>query len=175
MKIIFQTFEIFLSLTITYFYNFPEDVLCHEFASLALVSMAGNYILHTVIWKWKLHLLIEVYYQYKLIAKVVTNLILFHSWVFLQSGDLWTRRPWGNCKASVISWLWCAGIYTEGTYFKDAPTIVVEFHPITAEHNSIKKLSIADVYLISHITWRRLTVCSLNVMIHIQSDHIMRQ
>ena len=47
MKIIFQTFEIFLSLTITYFYNFPEDVLCHEFASLALVSMAGNYILHT--------------------------------------------------------------------------------------------------------------------------------
>ena len=50
-KIIFQTFEIFLSLTITYFYNFPEDVLCHEFASLALVSMAGNYILHTVIWK----------------------------------------------------------------------------------------------------------------------------
>ena len=51
MKIIFQTFEIFLSLTITYFYNFPEDVLCHEFASLALVSMAGNCILHTVIWK----------------------------------------------------------------------------------------------------------------------------
>ena len=105
-----------------------------------------------------------MYYQYMLIAKVVTNLILFHSWVFLQSGDLRTRRPWGNCKASVISWLWCAGIYTEGTYFKDAPTIVVEFHPITAEHNSIKKLSIADVYLISHITWRRLTVCSWNVM-----------
>ena len=116
-----------------------------------------------------------MYYQYKLIAKVVTNLIFFHSWVFLQSGDLRTRRPWGNCKASVISWLWCAGIYTEGTYFKDAPTIVVEFHPIAAEHNSIKKLSIADVYLISHIIWRRLTVCSLNVMIHIQSDHIMRQ
>ena len=32
------------------------------------------------------------------------------------------------------------------------PILVVEFHPITAEHNSIKKLSIADVYLISHIT-----------------------
>ena len=46
-RIIFQTFEIFLLLTITYFYNFAEDVLCHEFASLALVSMAGNYILHT--------------------------------------------------------------------------------------------------------------------------------
>ena len=70
-----------------------------------------------------------MYYQYMLIAKVVTNLILFHSWVFLQSGDLRTRRPWGNCKASVISWLWCAGIYTEGTYFKDAPTNISGWIP----------------------------------------------
>ena len=101
-----------------------------------------------------------MYYQYMLIAKVVTNLILFHSWVFLQSGDLRTRRPWGNCKASVISWLWCAGIYTEGTYFKDAPTIVVQFHPITAEHNSKKK----NIY-----SW-----CVLNQSHHMKKTNSMQ-
>lgn len=101
-----------------------------------------------------------MYYQYKLIAKVVTNLIFFHSWVFLQSGDLRTRRPWSNCKASVISWLWCAGIYTEGTYFKDAPTIVVEFHPITAEHNSTKK----NIY-----SW-----CVLNQSHHMKKTNSMQ-
>lgn len=130
-----------------FFLNFSvdylEDVLCHEFASLALSSMAGKLIieLHLLRRCWNISKAIFQTVYDRIIIFICFNKFMFQklscvqkgfkaavgsspglfiwlvyflnfflcSWVFLQSGDIWTGRPWAHHKTSFLHWLWCAG------------------------------------------------------------------